>query len=126
MIITKNQDQNSTQLLTSEFSSKENSNLFQTTYFNREDEIKCYFSKNNITKLFLVDLADFAADLNQLISLPCSPNNKKSTGSTFYRCQSDGNFHYVNSTCISVETHQLEVYILKFRCRDHGISFKHL
>jgi hypothetical protein len=96
---------------------------FQFSHHKNFNSKKCYFSKNNITKSFLADLADFASDVNQLISLPCSPaflnlaNSRKSSGSTFYRCHSDGKFYYVNSTCILIdepnwtENYKLEVKI---------------
>lgn len=81
---------------------------------------KCYFSQNNLTKPYLTDAySDYSADLNQYISLPCS-THQSNKGSSYYKCQSDGQFHYVNSTCDinTLNNYQLEVS-LTFRKRNN-------
>jgi len=72
------------------------------------DNVKCYFAENsNISKHFNF-ASDRAATVDQHITIPCSTDIEEQSGTILFKCHSDGQFHFINSTCVFVRNKWIE------------------
>lgn len=72
-------------------------------------KIQCLFSENqNITEHF--NFGNHAVYVDQMIHIPCSVEAKGLSGTKLFICKPDGRFHYVNSTCVKINSLWLESF----------------
>jgi hypothetical protein len=68
------------------------------------DLTQCFFSENtNITLNF--HFSDYATHVDQYINIPCE--SSRSLGTKLYKCEPDGKFRFINSTCTDVVSNSL-------------------